>query len=147
MSIERLQGSAKCPNKFRVQARIIEFDPLDLVDAMILHCANCKKEYVCFSPGMPDNADYFCSSIPRARKACIDCADVDHEYVRYLYQMHILLQADDGQTLLVSVNDQVCFFPFQSQRTCLLISIPCSVVFSKGSNVPTFELIRQPIAT
>jgi hypothetical protein len=48
-TIEKLQRSAKCPNKFRVSARIIDFDPPDLKDAIILYCTNCKKEYVCYA--------------------------------------------------------------------------------------------------
>jgi len=49
----------------------------------------------------------FFESIHSGRRACIDCADVDHEHVRYLYQMYFLLQDDDGRTLMVSVNDEV----------------------------------------
>lgn len=59
-TIERLQECTKCPNKFRIRARVIEFDPLDLVDALILFCANCKKEYAHLLPLISDNVHHFC---------------------------------------------------------------------------------------
>ena len=43
-TLQCLRASNKCPNKFRLQARIVDFYPLNLVDSLVLQCSHCKIE-------------------------------------------------------------------------------------------------------
>ncbi|KAG6884136.1 hypothetical protein C0993_001045 [Termitomyces sp. T159_Od127] len=43
--------------------------------------------------------------LPPLQKACFDCDDTDHEYVRFMFQMYFLLEDADGNRIYVSVHD------------------------------------------
>lgn len=61
-AIQKLKSSVRCPSKFNIRARIIAFDPADLIDVMILHCANCKQEYVSLPLCVSDSAYHLCAA-------------------------------------------------------------------------------------
>lgn len=43
-TINDMVTDEKCPNKFRLEARIIDFYPPDPYDWVITHCVQCKEE-------------------------------------------------------------------------------------------------------
>ena len=45
--------------------------------------------------------------IPSKFKACIDCADTEHEYVVIRYQIFLMLEDDEGTAVAVSAYDKV----------------------------------------
>ncbi|KAF9265686.1 hypothetical protein L218DRAFT_943009 [Marasmius fiardii PR-910] len=75
-----------CPTKFRIYARITDFFP-DVEDWVYRWCRNCKKD------------------IPTKRRACFDCNDPDHEFVKYKYRFWLMLGDEMGSELIVSVID------------------------------------------
>ncbi|KAF5381117.1 hypothetical protein D9615_004129 [Tricholomella constricta] len=91
-TIAELEADLKCPNKSRITARIVDFRPWNLRDAVVIHCTKCNQD------------------LPDFQKACFKCHDTDHEYVRYLYQMYLLLQDEDGKQLYVSLHDESSVF-------------------------------------
>jgi hypothetical protein len=44
-SISEILASDKCPNKFRLVARVKEFYPLHLEECVILRCMKCQETY------------------------------------------------------------------------------------------------------
>ncbi|KAG6862080.1 hypothetical protein C0995_007210 [Termitomyces sp. Mi166 len=82
-----LRADDKCPNKNRIFARVVDFRPWRLSDAVIIHCTHCRRD------------------LPPFQKACFNCDDTDHEYVRFMFQMYFLLEDAAGDQVYVSVHD------------------------------------------
>jgi hypothetical protein len=47
------------------------------------------------------------SRLPKTTKACLKCGDFEHEHVKYYYQLYILVEDDEGQQLMISIDDKV----------------------------------------
>ena len=45
-TVKRILATKKCPNKFRLIARIVDFYPKDIRDFTLQFCKNCNQEYV-----------------------------------------------------------------------------------------------------
>ncbi len=41
---QEIRANGKCPNKFRIRARIVDYYPFDLHDFSVLRCKKCKTE-------------------------------------------------------------------------------------------------------
>ncbi|KAH0583660.1 hypothetical protein H2248_009273 [Termitomyces sp. 'cryptogamus'] len=91
-TIAELRTDEKCPNKTRIFARVVDFRPWKLSDAVIIHCTNCRKD------------------LPPLQKACFNCDDTDHEYVQFMFQMYFLLEDTSGDQIYVSVHDGSSIF-------------------------------------
>ncbi|KAF9014016.1 hypothetical protein BDQ17DRAFT_435738 [Cyathus striatus] len=91
-SIKEVNACPISPNKFRVVAKLVDFYPPTLQNAAIAYCRQCKED------------------IPETRKACYNCADSDHEFVQYRYQLFVLLQDEAGDTIKLSINDRCSLF-------------------------------------
>lgn len=91
-TILQIKNSKKCPNKFRILARVVDFRPLDLRDAVLFRCKKC------------DNI------IQKTLKACVDCGDFDHEFIEGAYQIYFKLQDEEENELVVSLNDNCNLF-------------------------------------
>ncbi|KAG6854698.1 hypothetical protein C0991_002409 [Blastosporella zonata] len=91
-TIAELQASSKSPNKSRIFARVVDFRPWKLSDAIIGHCTQCKRD------------------LSHNEKACVKCNDSDHEYVRYIFQMYFMLQDEHNNQLQISVHDGSSLF-------------------------------------
>ncbi|KDR73542.1 hypothetical protein GALMADRAFT_616892 [Galerina marginata CBS 339.88] len=74
--------------RYRILAKVVDFYPLQLKDAFYQECSLCKKE------------------IPNKQVACFKCGDSDHEYVRYFYQMYIMIEDQGGEQIKISINDK-----------------------------------------
>jgi hypothetical protein len=105
-SISEILASAKCPNKFRLIARIKEFYPLHLEECVILRCMKCQEMYGhnfdCTT--LTHSSRY--SSLRATRKECVKCSDLVDSYVKCLYCFFFLLEDADGKNLLISISDE-----------------------------------------
>lgn len=45
--------------------------------------------------------------IPKTRHACVECDDVEHKYVEIKYQVYLIIEDEDKEQILVSINDTV----------------------------------------
>ncbi|KAJ3513748.1 hypothetical protein NLJ89_g2773 [Agrocybe chaxingu] len=75
------------PRVFRISARVVDYHPLDLQDAFYQFCKRCKLE------------------IPNKYRACLRCSDSEYAYVQYVYQLYIMLEDEDQNQLVVSINN------------------------------------------
>ncbi|KAM6500355.1 hypothetical protein JOM56_003369 [Amanita muscaria] len=91
-SLQAMMNHESCPDKFLVRARIVDFYPFSLKDCSQQWCSRCKNQ------------------IPSKFKACIDCADTEHEYVMIRYQTFLMLEDDEGTTVGVSAYDKSHLF-------------------------------------
>ena len=48
--------------------------------------------------------------IPEKRIACFKCEDFEHEYVEIKYQLYIIVEDEEKEQILMSINDTVCLF-------------------------------------
>ncbi|KAG6851308.1 hypothetical protein H0H93_011744 [Arthromyces matolae] len=85
-SIAEILAKTKLPTKSRISARVVDFRPWKLSEIVNLH---------------------YILSLPPVQKACFNCDDTDFEYVRYMYQMYILLEDAAGDQLYSSVFDNL----------------------------------------
>ncbi|KAL4258967.1 Protection of telomeres protein 1 [Pleurotus pulmonarius] len=71
---------------FYVLGRVIDFWPSDVEDFVLLYCSNCR------------------TNIPKSQKACLECVDMDHEFVQFHYRFFLRLQDEEGGTLDVVIT-------------------------------------------
>ncbi|CAA7271520.1 unnamed protein product [Cyclocybe aegerita] len=88
------------PRVFRISARVVDYHPLDLQDAFYQFCTKCKLE------------------IPNKYRACLRCSDSEYAYVQYMYQLYIMLEDEDQNQLIVSVNNN-CSLLNGLKRGCI----------------------------
>ncbi|KAJ7096456.1 hypothetical protein C8R43DRAFT_1081769 [Mycena crocata] len=84
-SIKQALSSSRCPGKFYVRARVVDFFPFRLEEAFRRSCTHCGE------------------LIPDKRLACSKCNDLEHKHVKIVCIMRIMI--DDGEnTLQLSVS-------------------------------------------
>ncbi|KAI0934827.1 hypothetical protein AcW1_006221 [Taiwanofungus camphoratus] len=91
-TIKEVVASPRCPNKFRIRSRIIDFYPNALRDFTVMRCTKCGDD------------------VPRTRRICTACDDAMDEdtYVRPFYQFWFRVQDQEGSQLELSVCDAQC---------------------------------------
>ncbi|KAF5373822.1 hypothetical protein D9758_000816 [Tetrapyrgos nigripes] len=87
-NINKMKNVEICPNKFRLSARIIDFRPHLLRDAVYRVCTSCD------------------SDIPDSQIACVKCNDSDHEFVRLVYGLSFLIEDEEGNRIRVELADK-----------------------------------------
>ncbi|CCL99996.1 uncharacterized protein FIBRA_02021 [Fibroporia radiculosa] len=93
-SIKEVKTSEKCPNKFRIRARIVDFFPDHLVDFAARRCTKCGEDI---------------SSHYRICSRCDDAMDPEgNTNVRTLYQFWFRVEDEVGDELQVAVCDEEC---------------------------------------
>ena len=45
--------------------------------------------------------------IPKKHISCIECGDFDYEYRQIKYQIYLILEDEDREQILISINDTV----------------------------------------
>ncbi|KAF9469263.1 hypothetical protein BDZ94DRAFT_1244088 [Collybia nuda] len=91
-TISEVIADKRSTNKFRVEARIVDFYPPDPYDWVITHCTRCEKD------------------LPKNLISCTICNDSEYEFRRYFYQIFLLLEDEHGHQLRVSINDNCSIF-------------------------------------
>jgi len=86
-SISEILTSKKCPNKFRLIARIKHIYPLHLKECVILRCMKCQE------------------TLRATRKECVKCSDLVDSYVKCFYCFYFLLEDAEGKNLLISISE------------------------------------------
>lgn len=104
-----IRACNKCPNKFRLKARVIDFHPMDLVNFTQRWCKSCKKAYVIrfiYDCRVAHALDH---RIPDTRYACTMCDDMEQKFVEWKYRFSLRLEDEDGESIVVAVADEgVC---------------------------------------
>ncbi|KAF8969864.1 hypothetical protein BDZ97DRAFT_1793052 [Flammula alnicola] len=88
------------PAQYQLVARAVDFHPLELQDAFYQQCSRCNTE------------------IPKIQRACTKCGDFEHEYVQYLYQLYLMLEDEDENQIVVSVDNK-CPLLNGLKRACI----------------------------
>ncbi|KAA1469424.1 hypothetical protein DENSPDRAFT_603066 [Dentipellis sp. KUC8613] len=86
-SIRQILESTKCPGRFRLRARVVDFYPLSLKDCILALCKKCHNK------------------IPANRAACVACNDMLLEHVCHVYQLFLRIEDEDGDVLQVAIDE------------------------------------------
>ncbi|KZT09597.1 uncharacterized protein LAESUDRAFT_512246 [Laetiporus sulphureus 93-53] len=93
-TIQQVEESEKCPNKFRIRARIVDFFPEKVTDFIQRRCAECQQE------------------VPSMLRYCNTCDDamdpLNTTHVRNFYEFWIVVEDEAGSQLRVAVCDDRC---------------------------------------
>lgn len=99
-TIDEIKTNSKCPNKFRLQARIVDFFPLDISDFTARWCRNCKQPYVAISR-LNSALIAISYRIPENRIACTMCEDGMAEYVTWVFRFFLMVEDEAGDKLVI----------------------------------------------
>ncbi|KAF9564368.1 hypothetical protein CPC08DRAFT_815978 [Agrocybe pediades] len=88
MPLAKGQGALR----HHIIAKVVDFHPLELRDAFYQLCTKCNKQ------------------IPGNQKACVKCADFDHEFVQYCFEMFLKIEDEDGDQIMVSMSNECPLF-------------------------------------
>ncbi|KAI5117475.1 hypothetical protein M0805_007179 [Coniferiporia weirii] len=91
-TIEEIKGATKCPNKYRLVARVVDFFPMDISDFTVRRCRKCKKM-------IPDN-----------RNACTLCDDMSGELVEWVFRFFFILEDTSKEKILVDICSEAKVF-------------------------------------
>ncbi|KAH8117006.1 hypothetical protein DFH11DRAFT_1578632 [Phellopilus nigrolimitatus] len=91
-SIKAIRETNKCPNKYRLLARIVDFYPMDINEFAVRRCRSCKKM-------IPDN-----------RNACTMCDDMMQQYVEWIFRFFFILEDEGGDKFTVDVCSEAKTF-------------------------------------
>ncbi|KAH9484199.1 hypothetical protein JR316_0003679 [Psilocybe cubensis] len=78
--------------QYQLIAKVVSFYPPELKNAFYQNCSSCNKE------------------IPKKHRACLKCADFDHEFVQFCYQMYVLIEDEVGDQVKLSIGDKSSLF-------------------------------------
>ncbi|KAJ7685523.1 hypothetical protein DFH06DRAFT_970558, partial [Mycena polygramma] len=89
VSIKEVLATTKCPRKFNVRARVVDFFPFKLNDAFVRTCTKCN------------------ALIPEKRLSCFGCDDVGNQYLKVVCVLRLAVMDAADQILQLSVSGHV----------------------------------------
>ncbi|THU80125.1 hypothetical protein K435DRAFT_511358 [Dendrothele bispora CBS 962.96] len=87
-TIREMKKVDSCPNKYRLSARVVDYRPLSLRNAVHRICSACDND------------------IPDTQKACVKCNDFNHEYIRFVYGLSLIIEDTEGTRVRVDITDK-----------------------------------------
>ncbi|KAF9526950.1 hypothetical protein CPB83DRAFT_434952 [Crepidotus variabilis] len=87
MKIKDFLPAREEPMGLAVHAKVVSYNPMELRDAVVRVCFKCKIR------------------LPPIQLACAACADMDHEYVRVKLILSLVLEDEDGEQILITLDD------------------------------------------
>lgn len=105
LTIKELKSHPKKMLKVRVIARVVAYHP---IPSVWIHawCSKCKQRCLDTATRINDYAKHWLLRIPDDKRACHNCQDMDHEFVRWKFRLLLRVEDRNGDAMDVVLGDQ-----------------------------------------
>ena len=100
-SVREIKANADVSVISRLTARVKDFYPMDIRDFCMKACTSCNSRYATMNE--PSFTRSLSFRIPDKYNACMMCEDSDKEYVCWLFRFFLLLEDQEGDTIIAEV--------------------------------------------